>query len=92
MKTGIISLLAIAVLFTSPVIAGQPTGTIKGKVVNAETKEPLWGVSVVIGGKSGAPTEENGKKGFYQPWKKLFRFSKRAFNSYQRTVPKGDSN
>ena len=45
---GIITSL-LAVLWTAPLCAQQATGTIRGRVSNAATQQPLAGVSVTVG-------------------------------------------
>jgi hypothetical protein len=44
----VISSLSSVLLFTLLVFAQQKTGTIKGKIIDADTKEPLIGVNILI--------------------------------------------
>ncbi len=50
----------LAVLWMAPLHAQQPTGTVRGRVVDNETKLPLQGVTVTIGSR-GARTLEDGR-------------------------------
>src|SRR2546425_4413191 len=55
---GIIAAL-LAVLGTAPLCAQQPTGTIRGRVTDAATQQPLVTVSVTVGSRS-ALTQADG--------------------------------
>jgi hypothetical protein len=55
-------LMVVFLLDIALVEAQQPTGTIKGTVTNAQTKEPLAGVNVsLLNTQMGAATDENGE-------------------------------
>src|SRR6266566_10046253 len=56
---GIITSL-LAVLWTAPLCAQQATGTIRGRVSNAATQQPLAGVSVTVGRRA-AVTRADGR-------------------------------
>ena len=61
----IIYFVSLALYFTA-LYAAQPTGTIKGKVFDEETQEPLLGVNVILMNTNmGAATDNNGE--FYIP-------------------------
>jgi TonB-linked SusC/RagA family outer membrane protein len=50
----------LAVLWTAPLAAQQPTGTVRGRVTDAASKQPLARVSVTIGSRS-ALTRDDGR-------------------------------
>src|SRR2546425_10652811 len=56
---GIITSL-LAVLWTAPLCAQQPTGTIRGRVTDAATQQPLVTVSVTVGSRT-ALTQADGR-------------------------------
>src|SRR5438132_3685813 len=56
---GIITSL-LAVLWTAPLCAQQPTGTIRGHVTDAANQQPLSGVTVAVGSRA-ALTQADGR-------------------------------
>src|SRR2546428_12449677 len=56
---GIVTSL-LAVLWTAPLCAQQPTGTIRGRVTDAATQQPLVTVSVTVGSRT-ALTQADGR-------------------------------
>src|SRR5439155_16168845 len=56
---GIITSL-LAVLWTAPLCAQQPTGTIRGHVKDAANQQPLSGVTVAVGSRA-ALTQADGR-------------------------------
>jgi len=55
------ALLALVILLSANSLFAQNTGTLKGNVIDAKTKEPLIGATVVIEGTTnGSPTDLNG--------------------------------
>jgi TonB-dependent starch-binding outer membrane protein SusC len=50
----------LAVLRTAPLGAQQPTGTVRGRVTNAATEQPLAGVSVTVGRRAAVTRADGG--------------------------------
>jgi len=50
----------LAGFWTAPLLAQQPSGTIRGRVTDGESQQPLSGVSVVVGSR-GALTQTDGR-------------------------------
>lgn len=66
-KRIIISSLSLLFLFTFSVFAQQKTGTIKGKITDADTKEPLVGANVILESTiSGTATDIEGEYSILQ--------------------------
>jgi TonB-dependent starch-binding outer membrane protein SusC len=58
-RLGLIFGALLAVLWTAPARAQAPTGTIRGRVIDNATQQPLAGVNVSVGSR-GAVTQANG--------------------------------
>jgi len=50
----------LAVLGTAPLGAQQPTGTVRGRVSNAATQQPLAGVSITVGRRAAVTRTDGG--------------------------------
>src|SRR4029077_9817120 len=50
----------LAVLGTPPLGAQQPTGTVRGRVTNAATQQPLAGVSITVGRRAAVTRTDGG--------------------------------
>jgi iron complex outermembrane receptor protein len=50
----------LALSWTAPLVAQQPTGTVRGRITDNSTQQPIIGVIVTVGGRSAA-TQDDGR-------------------------------
>ena len=54
------ALLTAATAWTAPLIAQQPTGTIRGRITDNSTQQPITGVVITVGNRT-AQTRDDGR-------------------------------